>query len=317
MGEVAYMDEGDLELIVRGYSGSGDAFSGESSGGFSPSFCLPTETASFYEPEMETTGLDELGELYKPFYPFSTQPILTSSVSAPEDSNNFRDEKKQRTHACLLSNESRVDHIRIPESKSKKRSVFLKLSLSKKNQQKRVVEQVKEENLLSDAWAWRKYGQKPIKGSPYPRSYYRCSSSKGCLARKQVERNPQNPEKFTITYTNEHNHELPTRRNSLAGSTRAKSSQPKPSLTKKPGKQVVSSPTSNPMITSADESSAVVQEMGVAEMSSYQITGEIESMSNNLPADLMSGTSTFPSFTGDFDELLNSQEFLNGYLWNY
>ncbi|KAF2530501.1 hypothetical protein F2Q70_00032968 [Brassica cretica] len=150
MGDVVYMDEGDLEAIVKGYSGSG-----ESSGGS----YLPFEVASFYEPEMETTGLDELGELYKPFYPFSTQTILTSSVSVPEDSRSFRDDKEQRRHGCLLSNGSRVDHVRITESKSKK---------SKKNQQKRVVEQVKEENLLSDAWAWRKYGQKPIKGSPYP-----------------------------------------------------------------------------------------------------------------------------------------------------
>ncbi|CAF1711305.1 unnamed protein product [Brassica oleracea var. botrytis] len=308
MGEVAYMDEGDLEAIVRGYLGSGDAFSGESSGGFSPPFCLPIETASFYEPEMETTGLDELGELYKPFYPFASQTILTSSVSVPGDSRSFRDDKKQRTHSCLQSNGSRVDHIRIPVSKSKK---------SKKNQLKRVVEQVKEENLLSDAWAWRKYGQKPIKGSPYPRSYYRCSSSKGCLARKQVERNPQNPEKFTITYTNEHNHELPTRRNSLAGSTRAKSSQTKPAVTKKSVKQVVSSPTSNPMITSTDESSVAVQDMRVAETSTYQITVETKGTSNTLPSDLLSGTGTFPTCTCDFDELLNSHEFLNGYLWNY
>ncbi|CAN8230862.1 unnamed protein product [Cochlearia groenlandica] len=326
MSEIlTYMNiEGELESIVRGYSG-------ESSGGFSPSFCLPVETASFYEPEMETTALDELGELYKPFYPFSTtQTTLTSSSYVHEDSISFQDDvKKQRPHD---------HHVRISESKTKK---------SKKNQQKRVIEQVKEENLLMDAWAWRKYGQKPIKGSPYPRllnhyrfnfiflltkdnrlllkiflfiyyfrSYYRCSSLKGCLARKQVERNPQNPEKFTITYTNEHNHELPTRRNSLAGSTRAKSTQTKPSLTKKLGKEVVSSPTSNPMITSADESPGENQDKGVAEMSNYQIVGKPEGVSSNLPSDLMSGSAIFPSFTGDFDELLSSQEFFNEYLWN-
>ena len=121
------MDEGDLEAVVRGYSSCSDAFSGKSSGGFSPSFCLPVETASLYEEEMETTGLDELGELYKPFYSFSTQIILTSSVSVPEDSRIFRDDKKQRTHGCLQSNGSRVDHVRITKSKSKKRLVILEV----------------------------------------------------------------------------------------------------------------------------------------------------------------------------------------------
>ncbi|KAK9757886.1 hypothetical protein RND81_01G193300 [Saponaria officinalis] len=81
---------------------------------------------------------------------------------------------------------------------------------------------VPAEGLSSDMWSWRKYGQKPIKGSPHPRGYYRCSSSKGCLARKQVERNRSNPKMFIVTYTSEHNHPMPTHRNSLAGSTRHK-----------------------------------------------------------------------------------------------
>ncbi|CAM0955997.1 unnamed protein product [Alopecurus aequalis] len=72
----------------------------------------------------------------------------------------------------------------------------------------------------SDLWAWRKYGQKPIKGSPYPRGYYRCSSSKGCPARKQVERSRTDPNMLVITYTSDHNHPWPTQRNALAGSTR-------------------------------------------------------------------------------------------------
>lgn len=77
----------------------------------------------------------------------------------------------------------------------------------------------------SDLWAWRKYGQKPIKGSPYPRGYYRCSSSKGCSARKQVERSRTDPNMLVITYTSEHNHPWPTQRNALAGSTRSQTSK--------------------------------------------------------------------------------------------
>ncbi|GAB2271757.1 WRKY Transcription Factor [Dionaea muscipula] len=91
----------------------------------------------------------------------------------------------------------------------------------RKNVMKKVCH-VPAEGLSSDMWAWRKYGQKPIKGSPYPRGYYKCSSSKGCLARKQVERNKIDPKMFIVTYTAEHNHPMPTQRNSLAGSTRQK-----------------------------------------------------------------------------------------------
>lgn len=65
---------------------------------------------------------------------------------------------------------------------------------------------VGEGNTPTDSWAWRKYGQKPIKGSPFPRAYYRCSSSKGCPARKQVERSQADPDMVLVTYSYEHNH---------------------------------------------------------------------------------------------------------------
>ncbi|XP_027065103.1 probable WRKY transcription factor 69 [Coffea arabica] len=67
-----------------------------------------------------------------------------------------------------------------------------------------------------DSWSWRKYGQKPIKGSPYPRGYYRCSSSKGCPARKQVERSCLDPTKLLVTYSCEHNHPIPTTTSAVA-----------------------------------------------------------------------------------------------------
>ncbi|KAH0646039.1 hypothetical protein KY284_033923 [Solanum tuberosum] len=48
-------------------------------------------------------------------------------------------------------------------------STYVPKYKKRKNEQKRVVLQLKADDLSSDKWAWRKYGQKPIKGSPYPR----------------------------------------------------------------------------------------------------------------------------------------------------
>ncbi|KAK2355773.1 putative WRKY transcription factor [Trifolium repens] len=103
-------------------------------------------------------------------------------------------------------------------------------------QQGKMVCHVTADNLSRDSWAWRKYGQKSIKGSPYPRNYYRCSSSKGCTARKQVERSNTKTDMFIVTYIGDHNHPRPTHRNSLAGRTLTKSPviQPSTSISRQP-----------------------------------------------------------------------------------
>ncbi|CAH8387461.1 unnamed protein product [Eruca vesicaria subsp. sativa] len=61
-------------------------------------------------------------------------------------------------------------------------------------------------DIPSDEYSWRKYGQKPIKGSPHKRGYYRCSAFKDCPARKHVERALDDPNMLIVTYGGEHRH---------------------------------------------------------------------------------------------------------------
>lgn len=67
---------------------------------------------------------------------------------------------------------------------------------------------LKLSDIPPDDYSWRKYGQKPIKGSPHPRGYYKCSSVRGCPARKHVERAVDDPAMLIVTYEGEHNHSV-------------------------------------------------------------------------------------------------------------
>lgn len=73
-----------------------------------------------------------------------------------------------------------------------------------------VVQSSTDSEILSDGFRWRKYGQKVVKGNPYPRSYYRCTNLK-CNVRKHVERASDDPRAYITTYEGKHNHEMPLR----------------------------------------------------------------------------------------------------------
>ncbi|XP_030547980.2 WRKY transcription factor 22-like isoform X2 [Rhodamnia argentea] len=236
---VAMEADWDLHAVVRSFTASSTAAAAAAAAttstdlaphvpGPCSSFGVVKKDEGFVSPpdpyEARHSSLAELHELYKPLFP-KPQPLVFQNAAVPapppfggvdgrpalrqqpNPANNNGSAAASSSGSCMTGSQSQA-------SRSKRR----------KSQLKKVCH-VPAESLSSDIWAWRKYGQKPIKGSPYPRGYYRCSSSKGCLARKQVERNRSDPGMFIVTYTAEHNHPAPTHRNSLAGSTRQKPAQ--------------------------------------------------------------------------------------------
>ncbi|XP_060187687.1 probable WRKY transcription factor 2 isoform X1 [Lycium barbarum] len=69
-----------------------------------------------------------------------------------------------------------------------------------------------------DGYNWRKYGQKQVKGSEFPRSYYKCTHP-NCPVKKKVERS-QEGHITEIIYKGAHNHHKPPpNRRSALGST--------------------------------------------------------------------------------------------------
>ncbi|MBA0570218.1 hypothetical protein Golob_003898 [Gossypium lobatum] len=65
-----------------------------------------------------------------------------------------------------------------------------------------------EIEVMDDGYKWRKYGKKPVKNSPNPRNYYKCSSG-GCNVKKRIERDRDDHSYVITTYEGSHNHYSP------------------------------------------------------------------------------------------------------------
>ncbi|KAF2284299.1 hypothetical protein GH714_020320 [Hevea brasiliensis] len=60
-------------------------------------------------------------------------------------------------------------------------------------------------DVLDDGYKWRKYGQKVVKNTLHPRSYYRCTQD-NCRVKKRVERLAEDPRMVITTYEGRHIH---------------------------------------------------------------------------------------------------------------
>ncbi|KAK4743849.1 hypothetical protein SAY87_010161 [Trapa incisa] len=133
---------------------------------------------------------------------------------------------QERAGSSAVSSPANVDDAVVYTTRKYKR---------RKNQHKRVVQHVTAEGIVaSDPWAWRKYGQKPIRGSPYPRQnklliqililidmHMICSAYGGVITGAAAQRDARSESKSSrtaqnLTYLGEHSHGHPTRRSALS-----------------------------------------------------------------------------------------------------
>ncbi|KAJ1411775.1 WRKY domain [Sesbania bispinosa] len=208
MDELACLMDWDLEAIVRGCNGEAPAATimDDPHLNFSHFFSEQDELLGSFPQFSETTNVfDELEELYKPFYPvlhpLSSQSIVTSSLPIPKEPEEAKvlkaSEKVASQDLQKASDKVASQDLQVPTVSKYKRS--------KKNQNKSVVmKQVTAGDGVCDAWAWRKYGQKPIKGStrnknnsmvtpPIPSSgdqQHTCSSNSSST---EIDHSPRTP----------------------------------------------------------------------------------------------------------------------------
>ncbi|CAM8976778.1 unnamed protein product [Rhodiola kirilowii] len=103
-------------------------------------------------------------------------------------------------------------------SGKKKKQLKAKKGNLKKQKQARFAFMTKSEvDHLEDGYRWRKYGQKAVKNSPFPRSYYRCTSA-SCGVKKRVERSCTDSSIVMTTYEGQHTHPSPLTHRGLSSS---------------------------------------------------------------------------------------------------
>ncbi|CAN1281632.1 WRKY transcription factor 23, partial [Linum perenne] len=186
---------------------------GQDFGGYSSSSLFDLFQNPMFPPPM-TTVVPDLGMESSTACELSevvNNPATPNSSSISSSSNEAGNSSKNNNNNNRLKAEEGVDEAEGEDDQEK--------NSSNTKQEPRFAFMTKSEvDHLDDGYRWRKYGQKAVKNSPYPRSYYRCTSA-GCSVKKRVERSHDDPTVVVTTYEGQHVHPSPiTPRGSLIGS---------------------------------------------------------------------------------------------------
>nr|QCV57329.1 WRKY transcription factor [Fagopyrum tataricum] len=154
--------------------------------------------------EMITPSGHEVQEASEVSNPFPATPNSSSISSASNDEQPALDHN-------LVKEEEQEDQN--PQNKTCTKQPLKPMKTNQKRKKKerepRIAFMTKSEvDHLEDGYRWRKYGQKAVKNSPFPRSYYRCTST-ACNVKKRVERCLHDPSIVITTYEGQHTHPSP------------------------------------------------------------------------------------------------------------
>ncbi|CAF2011039.1 unnamed protein product [Brassica napus] len=134
----------------------------------------------------------------------NTAPTSPNSTSVSSSSNEAANDSTNKEVAVKDQEEGDQK-----EHKGTKPQLKAKKKNQKKAREARFAFLTKSDiDNLDDGYRWRKYGQKAVKNSPYPRSYYRCTTV-GCGVKKRVERSSDDPSIVMTTYEGQHSHPFP------------------------------------------------------------------------------------------------------------
>ncbi|XP_010507912.1 PREDICTED: probable WRKY transcription factor 23 [Camelina sativa] len=136
---------------------------------------------------------------------FSINPPATpNSSSISSASSEAVNEEKPKREDNEVEEEEKSHH-----HNTKKQLKAKKNNNKKREREARVAFMTKSEvDHLEDGYRWRKYGQKAVKNSPFPRGYYRCTTA-SCNVKKRVERSFRDPSTVVTTYEGQHTHISP------------------------------------------------------------------------------------------------------------